>query len=315
MAKKRYKFNPQTLTYEVITIPFRIKFYRALRKVLIGFILASIVNVLFSFFFYTPKMYRISRDNNELLIKYNMLNDKLRAATARLQEIRHRDNSVYRSLFGTDSLNMQGIYTPYPDNDLYTPLMVSTWKELDGMSRLLYLESKSLDELEELSKNKEMMAEAIPAIWPVNKRNLRGHIGAFGTRRHPVTGRIAGHQGIDLGGRVGDPVYATGNGRVAFNNEGERGYGKQVLINHGFGYKTRYAHLSKILVAPGQYVRRGELIGEVGSTGRSTGPHLHYEVIYRGLHVDPLNYFSRDMSEEEFAKIVESAQATTYETE
>ena len=238
MAKKRYKFNPQTLTYEVITIPFRIKFYRALRKVLIGFILASIVNVLFSFFFYTPKMYRISRDNNELLIKYNMLNDKLRAATARLQEIRHRDNSVYRSLFGTDSLNMQGIYTPYPDskykhlnNDLYTPLMVSTWKELDGMSRLLYLESKSLDELEELSKNKEMKAEAIPAIWPVNKRNLRGHIGAFGTRRHPVTGRIAGHQGIDLGGRVGDPVYATGNGRVAFNNEGERGYGKQVLIN------------------------------------------------------------------------------------
>ena len=175
MAKKRYKFNPQTLTYEVITIPFRIKFYRALRKVLIGFILASIVNVLFSFFFYTPKMYRISRDNNELLIKYNMLNDKLRAATARLQEIRHRDNSVYRSLFGTDSLNMQGIYTPYPDskykhlnNDLYTPLMVSTWKELDGMSRLLYLESKSLDELEELSKNKEMMAEAIPAIWPTN---------------------------------------------------------------------------------------------------------------------------------------------------
>ena len=159
MAKKRYKFNPQTLTYEVITIPFRIKFYRALRKVLIGFILASIVNVLFSFFFYTPKMYRISRDNNELLIKYNMLNDKLRAATARLQEIRHRDNSVYRSLFGTDSLNMQGIYTPYPDskykhlnNDLYTPLMVSTWKELDGMSRLLYLESKSLDELEERLK-------------------------------------------------------------------------------------------------------------------------------------------------------------------
>lgn len=251
-----------------------------------------------------------------------MLNDKLRAATARLQEIRHRDNSVYRSLFGTDSLNMQGIYTPYPDSKYkhlnqrpLHALMVSTWKELDGMSRLLYLESKSLDELEELSKNKEMMAEAIPAIWPVNKRNLRGHIGAFGTRRHPVTGRIAGHQGIDLGGRVGDPVYATGNGRVAFNNEGERGYGKQVLINHGFGYKTRYAHLSKILVAPGQYVRRGELIGEVGSTGRSTGPHLHYEVIYRGLHVDPLNYFSRDMSEEEFAKIVESAQATTYETE
>ena len=322
MAKKRYKFNPQTLTYEVMAIPFRIRFYRILRKVLIGFILASVVNLLFSFFFYTPKMYRIGERNNELMLKYNILNDKIRAATAKLQELRHRDNNVYRSLFAADSLNLHGIYTPYPDTkysflegDMYTPEMIGTWRDLDAMTRMLYLESKSLDELEVLSKNKALMAEAIPAIWPVNKRNLRGHIGAFGTRRHPVTGRIAGHQGIDLGGRVGDPVYATGNGRVAFNNEGERGYGKQVLINHGFGYKTRYAHLSKILVAPGQYVRRGELIGEVGSTGRSTGPHLHYEVIYRGLHVDPLNYFSRDMSEEEFAKIVESAQATTYETE
>ncbi len=322
MAKKRYKFNPQTLTYEVITIPFQIKFYRVLRKVLIGFILASIVNLLFSFFFYTPKMYRISRDNNDLLIKYDILNDKLHAAMIQLQEIRHRDNSVYRSLFGADSLSMQGIYTPYPDskynhmnNDLYTPLMVSTWKELDGVSRLLYLESKSLDELEELGRNKEMMAEAIPAIWPIDRRNLRGNIGAFGSRRHPITGRIATHQGIDLGGRIGDPVYATGNGQVAFNNEGERGYGKQILIDHGFGYKTRYAHLSKIFVVPGEYVRRGEVIGEVGNTGRSTGPHLHYEVIYRGVHIDPFNHFSRDISEEEFAKIVESAQVTSFETE
>ena len=160
MAKNRYKFNPQTLTYEVMTIPFRIKFYRLLRKILIGFILASIVNLLFSFFFYTPKMYRISRDNNELLIKYNILDDKLQAATARLEEIRHRDNSVYRPLFGSDTTNIQGVFTPYPDskyshlqNDLYTPLMLSTWKELDAMTRLLYLESKSLDELEELSKH------------------------------------------------------------------------------------------------------------------------------------------------------------------
>ena len=148
-----------------------------------------------------------------------------------------------------------------------------------------------------------------------DRRNLRGHIGAFGSRVHPISGRISGHQGIDLGGRTGNPVYATGDGTVAFNNEGVRGYGLQVLIDHGFGYKTRYAHLSKILVSPGQKVKRGELIGEVGSTGRSTGPHLHYEVIYRGQHVDPINYFSRDMTEAEFEKIIESARATTYETE
>ena len=115
MAKKRYKFNPQTLTYEVMAIPFRIRFYRILRKVLIGFILASVVNLLFSFFFYTPKMYRIGERNNELMLKYNILNDKIRAATAKLQELRHRDNNVYRSLFAADSLNLHGIYTPYPD--------------------------------------------------------------------------------------------------------------------------------------------------------------------------------------------------------
>ena len=322
MAKKRYKFNPQTLTYEVIAIPLRIRFYRILRKILVGFILASIANLLFSFFFYTPKMYRISERNNELMLQYEMLGDKIRAATAKLDELRHRDNRVYRSLFGVDSLSVHGVYTPYPaakygsmKDDPYAPQMIGTWLELDRMTRLLYQESKSLDQLEVMAKSKELMADAIPAIWPIDRRNLRGHIGAFGSRVHPISGRISGHQGIDLGGRTGNPVYATGDGTVAFNNEGVRGYGLQVLIDHGFGYKTRYAHLSKILVSPGQKVKRGELIGEVGSTGRSTGPHLHDEVIYRGQHVDPINYFSRDMTEAEFEKIIESARATTYETE
>ena len=265
-------------------------------------------------------MYRIGERNNELLLKYDILNDKIDAATAKLEELRHRDNRVYRSLFASDSLNLRGIYTDYPDtkyarmeDDMYAPLMTGTWKNLDAMSRLLYLESKSLDQLEVLSKDKEEMAEAIPAIWPINKRNLRGRIGAYGSRLHPILGRVRNHKGIDLGGRIGDPVYATGNGRIAFDNMGSSGYGKQIVIEHGFGYKTRYAHLSKVLVEPGQKVRRGELIGEVGNTGLSKGPHLHYEVIYRGHTVDPINYFSRDMTAEEFEKIIESAQATTYE--
>ena len=201
MAKKRYKFNPQTLTYEVMAIPFRIRFYRILRKVLIGFILASVVNLLFSFFFYTPKMYRIGERNNELMLKYNILNDKIRAATAKLQELRHRDNNVYRSLFAADSLNLHGIYTPYPDTkysflegDMYTPEMIGTWRDLDAMTRMLYLESKSLDELEVLSKNKALMAEAIPAIWPLDRRKLRGNIGAFGTPDHRTGERTPGRR-------------------------------------------------------------------------------------------------------------------------
>lgn len=322
MAKKRYKFNPKTLTYEVMAIPFRIRFYRVLRKILIGFILASVVNLLFSFFFSTPKMYRISEKNTELMLKYDILNDKIRAATTKVQELRHRDKNVYRSLFAADSLSLHGIYTPYPntkysymEEDLYTPEMISTWKNLDAMSRLLYLESKSLDGLELLSKDKALMADAIPAIWPIDRRMLRGRIGAFGTRVHPITGRIKGHEGIDLGSHIGTPVYATGNGFVSTNHEGNRGYGRQILLDHGFGYKTRYAHLSKIEVMPGQLIKRGEKIGEVGNTGFSKGPHLHYEVLYRGVHVDPINYFSRDMTEAEFAKIIESAQTTTYESD
>lgn len=321
MAKKEYKFNQQTLTYEVISAPFRIRFYRVLRKILIGFILASIVNFMFSFFFHTPKMYRIDRENRELVMKYDILRDKIRAATKKIEEIKHRDNYVYRSLFAADTLNIPGIYTPYPDSkyaamrgDHFSNLMLGTWKDLDAMTRLLYLESRSLDELQLLSKDKEKMATAIPAIWPIDKRGLRGSIGAFGGRNHPLLRRFIMHTGIDLGGRIGAPVYATGDAMVALDQDAGRGYGKQILLNHGFGYKTRYAHLSKIDVIPGQYVKRGEKIGELGNTGRSTGPHLHYEVIYMGNHVDPINYFSRDMSEAEFDNIVKSAQATTYET-
>ncbi len=320
MASKKYKFNPQTLTYEVIAIPLRLKFYRVLRKVLIGFILASVVNLLFSYFFLTPKMYNINRANNELLLKYDILNSKIAAANSRLMEIKQRDNNVYRSLFAADTLSVDGIYTPYSDakyaafrGDRFAGLMLSTWHSLDAMARVLYLESRSLDELETLSRNKELMADAIPAIWPIDKRSLKHRIGAFGTRVHPILGRSIFHKGVDLGAKQGTPVYATANGRVAFDNEGASGYGKQVLLNHGFGYKTRYAHLSKMLVVPGQLVKRGEKIGEVGNTGRSTGDHLHYEVIYKNRNVDPLNYFSRDMSEEEFSRIIDDA-ATTYET-
>lgn len=322
MAKKEYKFNPQTLTYEVIAAPFRIRFYRLLRKILIGFILASIVNFLFSYFFYTPKMYKIREKNSELVMKYDILKDKIGAATKKLEEIKHRDNNVYRSLFAADTISIPGIYNPYPADkyrsmrgDHFESLMVDTWLSLDAMTRLLYLESRSLDELQVLSKDKEKMATAVPAIWPIDKRKLKGRIGAFGGRNHPVLGRYIAHQGIDLGGKIGTPVYATGNAKVIIDNNAGHGYGKQILLDHGFGYKTRYAHLSKILVTPGQIVKRGEIIGELGNTGRSTGPHLHYEVIYMGRNVDPINYFRKDMDEKEFESIIESAKATTYEAD
>lgn len=323
MSKKEYKFNPQTFTYEVVTAPFRVRTYRLLRQILVGFILASIVNFLFSFFFYTPKMYRIARENNELLLKYDILQDKISAATRKIEEIKHRDNSVYRSLFAADTLAIEGIYTPYPESkyahmaaDHYAPLMTGTWMQLDRLGRMLYLESRSLDQLQLLSLDKEKISAAIPAIWPIDKKLFGNkHIGAFGGRYHPITRQWKRHTGIDLGGRTGDPVYATGDGVVVEADRRLRGYGKQIVIDHGFGYKTRYAHLSKFHVEPGQTVRRGELIAEMGNTGASTGPHLHYEVIYMGQFVNPINYFRQDMDQKEFERIIESAKATTYEAD
>ena len=323
MPKKEYKFNPQTFTYEVVTAPFRVRTYRLLRQILVGFILASVLNFLFSFFFYTPKMYRISRENNELLLQYDVLRDKITAATRKIEEIKHRDNSVYRSLFAADTLSIDGVYTPYPDSkyapmaeDHYGPVMISAWKQLDRLGRMLYLESRSLDQLQTLALDKEKMSAAIPAIWPIDKKLFGNkHIGAFGGRYHPITHRWRPHTGIDFGGRKGDPIYATGDGVVEAADSRLRGYGKQIVINHGFGYKTRYAHLSKFLVEPGQTVRRGEQIAEMGSTGASTGTHLHYEVIYLGQYVNPINYFRQDMDQKEFERIIESAKATTYETD
>ncbi len=320
MPSKEYKFNPQTLTYEVVAAPFRLRTYRVLRKLLIGFILASIANFLFSFFFYTPKMYRIHRDNAETVGRYMLLEQKIGAMERRLEEIRHRDIRVYRSLFAADTLSVPGVWMPYPEEkyadfakDRYAPLMLTAWQRLDAVARLLYLESRSFDELQALAVDKEKMAVSIPAIWPMDKRGLRGHIGAFGGRNHPLLGAFLMHTGVDLGGTTGADIYATANGRVIPDSGSGTGYGKQVLIDHGFGYKTRYAHLSQVSVTPGQTVVRGEKIGELGSTGRSTGPHLHYEVIYMGRPVDPVNYFRRDMDEAEFQKIIENAKATTFE--
>ena len=307
---------------EAAKAPLRLRIYRILRKVLIGFILVSIANVVFSQFFYTPKMYRINRRNRELMIRYRILQDRIRTAQSRVDEIRHRDNHVYRSLFSTDTLAEAD--RPYPDakyapmaDDEFAPLMIGTWKQLDALARTLYQESVSFDELQVLSKDKARLAAAIPAIWPIDRKALHGdHIGAFNPRRmHPIYHRIIAHLGIDLGCDRGTPVYATGDATVQKVDIGEptRGYGKQILLNHKFGYQTRYAHLSKILVKPGDKVLRGQVIGATGNTGGSTAPPLHYEVIRRGTPVNPVNYFNRNMTYDEYDRFMERMRETNFE--
>lgn len=292
-----------------------------MRKGLIGFILVCTVNFVFSYFFYTPKVYQLNKSNYELLLRYELLKGRIRYASVRLSEIGKRDLDVYRSVFAVDSLDIPQIYHPYHEgkyNDLqgsrFTPVMQDTWMMLDAMSRQLYYHSVSMDALQLLAMDTEKMTEYIPAIWPVDKNLVRGQIGRFGYRIDPVYGHTAFHAGIDFAGNRGTNIYATGNGKVV-NASIDRGYGKNVVIDHGYGYRTRYAHLDRIDAVLGQEIRRGEKIGLLGNTGKSIGPHLHYEVIYRGKPVNPINYFSRDMSDEDFKRIVEMASDITYESE
>ncbi len=302
---------------------FRLRTYRLIRKILVGFIMVTIINFLFSYFFYTPKMYRINRDTREMMVKYRILQEKIRTAQRKVDAIRHRDNFVYRSLFSTDTLSIPEVWQPYPETkyasmsgDEFASLMVPTWKQLDALSRTLYLGSVSMDELQHLSKEKEKLSTAIPAIWPIPREALRNSIGAFNPRRfHPILKRIQPHKGVDFGCANGTEVYATGDGVVekAVSGGYNGGYGTQILIDHSFGYKTRYAHLNKVLVKEGERVYRGQVIALSGNTGRSTAPHLHYEVIHRGTEVDPANYFNREMTTEEYNELMERMRDTNYE--
>lgn len=174
----------------------------------------------------------------------------------------------------------------------------------------LYRTSVSFDELQILAKNKENMSTAIPAIWPIDRQALRRGIEPFGYRNHPIYHRRILHKGIDLAANIGNNVYATGDATVQSTDLGQprRGYGKQILLNHQYGYQTRYAHLSQIFVKPGEKVVRGQLIGKVGNTGGVTGPHLHYEVIHMGQVVNPINYFNRNMTNEEYERLMEQMQ-------
>lgn len=264
-------------------------------------------------------MWALRRDNFEVVSQYEVLNRKIAQDAAILEEIRSRDKAVYRSIFSIDTMVVNGAWNHYPESKYqdavyarYTPLMQSSWHSLDALTRLIYAQSLSFDQIETLAVDKDMMAECIPAIWPIDKRRLRGSIGSFGGRSDPFTRQWSGHKGIDLAGPHATPIYATAAGTVMVDDNGH-GYGIQIMINHGFGYKTRYAHLSRKGVVPGEVVKRGQTIGYMGSTGRSTGTHLHYEVIYRGKPVNPLNYFSRDMSDKEFKEIIARAKETIYE--
>lgn len=317
--KLNKKWGFKSMGINASTYSIRLRLYFIIRKILVGYILAVIVNFIFSYFFHTPKVFSLTKDNNELLLKYQILEGEIKNGTERVALIENKDKGVYRSMFvlDTTSYNLSDKYI-FGDNveqyetNRYKEYIQQVWGSLNNFKSNLYLQTTSLDTISILVKDKGKMVEATPILWPLDRTKIKSKIGAFGYRFHPILGRWKMHEGVDLSGPIGLPIYSTADG-VVITSGRESGYGLTVVVDHGFGYKTRYAHLNKIRVEKGQSVKRGEQVGDLGNTGRSTGPHLHYEVIYRGEFMNPINYLGSTMTAEEYAEVIEGAVATPYE--
>ena len=287
---KNYIFNEQTESYEIDRRSARSTLYRAGAILLSGLALFVLYYIVFTgkLGVETPKALLLERRNRNL-----------------------RDNLVYRPVFGMEELGPDVRDAALGGEERYASflgldhqqLMTTTARRLDLMTRRAYAQSLSFDEVKVFSGRAGDIASCIPSIYPVNPRTVQ-LTSPFGARFHPIRGAVVFHEGVDLAGPAGQNVYATGDGVVESAEVNFHGYGNVIVIDHGFGYKTRYAHLRDMRVTAGQVVIRGDKIGTLGSSGLSTGPHLHYEVIYRGQQINPWNYLNPDVSPEEYSKMV-----------
>ena len=290
---------------------------RILTKIVIALIIALVGNMVVGIWHDTPKMAKIRRENRAIEKEYQILQERIALAENTIADIKHRDHYVYRPLLGVDTIAMPQIYSDYNDskyaalqNDTYSELMTDTWRQMDRLTRNIYYASVSLDTTQQMAENKEEFSTVIPAIWAIDRTKLRHVSSLYGMRMHPTLGIWRKHEGIDLTAPIGTAVYASGNGVIS-QSQWRNGYGELIEVNHGFGYKSRYAHLSKRYVQVGDSVTRGQVIGEVGNTGVSSGPHLHYEVRYRDNTVNPIHYFNKDMSEEAYIDLMNQLEKST----
>lgn len=314
--------NPRTLAYEVKK---RSKKMRVIRSV--ALLAASVALAVFYFWIYTsvfglelPKTLMLKKKNAEWHSKLEVLNIQLDRYDEALVALQMRDDDIYRSIFGMHEIPAEVRNAGFGGVNRYEYLegvdpsgsLKNTVMRLDVLTKKSYVQSKSFDEVAQLSKRAGDMASCIPAIPPVvPDKKIYRLSSSFGFRRDPFTGRSKRHSGVDFALKPGNPIYASGDGVVESVKFEFFGYGNSVLIDHGFGYKTRYAHLKSICVSEGMKIKRGECIGESGNSGRSSGPHLHYEVIYKDKHVNPANYFDLEITPEEYAAMVQNTADAT----
>lgn len=314
MRKVFYIYNPKTQSYERVYPSVRQRIGGILRMLFVGMGFGAGFFLLLIWIFGSPSEKELRIENSRLQAQYNVLSTQLDEALGVLQDIQQRDDNLYRVVFQADPISEAIRKAGYGGTNRYERLMdmanaelvVNTTQKMDLLDKQLYIQSKSFDEVVSLCKNHDEMLKCIPAIQPVSNKNLRQTASGYGVRIDPIYSTSKFHGGMDFSAAPGTDVYATGNG-VVVKVGYESGYGKTVEIDHGFGYRTRYAHLQDFRTRVGKKVMRGEVIGGVGSTGRSTGPHLHYEVMVKGERVNPVNYYFMDLSAEEYDKMIQLA--------
>lgn len=313
MSKVKFQFDKRTLTYRKVEIGLKTRLLRVLGVLASASVFAVIVIVLFSTFFDSPKEKQLRREIAQLELQYKLLNGRMLRVDQVLAELQEKDDNIYRVIFEAEPIPLSirdagfGGVNRYQDLEMLdnSDLVIETTKRLDKLTKKLVVQSKSFDEVIQLAKNKEAMLRSIPAIQPVSNDKLTRIASGFNYRIHPIYKIRHFHTGIDFTAPKGTEIYATGDGTVKVVDRLSRGYGNHVVINHGYGYETLYAHMSRFNVKPGQKVKRGDVIGYVGSTGTSTAPHCHYEVIKNGEKINPINFFFNDLSPEEYDKVLE----------
>jgi len=318
MKKIKYYYNTHTLRYEKLETPLRVKLLRVFGFIAAALVTAAIISLLAFRFIGSPNEKLLRAENERMKDRYRELGKEIKKIEQQMKELEDRDNEVYRSIFEAtpipDSARLKDLEKEQQiakvegmeQNDLINSIVTT----LNNMQSRIHAQKASYKDLGGMVKDKEKLLAATPAIQPVSNADLKRIASGFGYRIDPVYKTVKLHPGLDFAAPAGTPIYATANGTVEFAGNRGDGYGNNVIINHGYGYKTLFGHMFKIKARSGQRVTRGEVIGWVGSTGKSTGPHCHYEVIKNGNKIDPIYFFYNDLTPEQFDRLLKLAAAS-----
>jgi murein DD-endopeptidase MepM/ murein hydrolase activator NlpD len=318
MKKIKYYYNTHTLRYEKLITPLRVKLLRIFGFLAAAFVTAVIIAYFAFQFVGSPYEKKLRADNETLRYQLQRLNDRVQAIDQQMAGLEKRDNEVYRSIFEAqpipDSLRAlqaeKAEEIAKVENMPERDLVFSIDTAIRTLKARIETQKKSYTQLVDLVKNKEQLLAATPAIQPVSNKDLNRIASGFGYRIDPVYKTIKLHAGLDFAAPQGTPIYATADGVVRESGFSDGGYGNHVVVNHGYGYETLYGHMVRIKARNGQRVKRGEVIGYVGSTGKSTGPHCHYEVHKGGQKLDPVYFFYNDLSPQQFDQLLKRASSS-----